>query len=93
MEYLGEIELENKYNNICKIFNSEKGKTDCNQGEDTKLIEEFEIDKNTIWFICFKNNTSLLKKIYNKNPKLANLVFEIVKEKNMEELIKWCENN
>ena len=38
MEYLGEIELENNYNNICKFFSD---KTYCNQGEDTKLMNNF----------------------------------------------------
>ena len=85
MEYLGEIELENNYKRICKAF-SESGAT-------PNFINNFKINEKAIWYICYKNNHTLLKKIYRLNPYFKNLVFEIVKQKNMEELIKWCENN
>jgi hypothetical protein len=93
MEYLGEIELENNYKHICKVFSEEDGNNgNCNGGEDVNFIEDFEINEKTIWFICYKKNITLLKKIYTRNPKLAKLVFEVVKEKNMKELINWCES-
>ena len=88
MEYLGEIELENNYKRICEAF-SEDG--NCNRGENMNFIHN-EINEKTIWFICYKKNIPLLKKIYTRNPKLAKLVFEVVKEKNMKELINWCKS-
>ena len=90
MEYLGEIELENNYKRICEVFSGEDGNNgNCNEEEDMNFIDNV-INEKTIWFICYKKNIPLLKKIYSRNPKLAKLVFEVVKEKNMKELINWC---
>lgn len=81
MEYLGEIELENNYKRICDALmrNSD--------------FENFEINENIIWFICYKKNIPLLKKICSIKPEFKKLVFDAAKEKNMNELLEWCSRN
>lgn len=90
MEYLGEIELENNYKRICDALMSNSDFTDFTDFTD---FENFGINENIIWFICYKKNIPLLKKICSINPEFKKLVFDAAKEKNMNEFLKWCSRN
>lgn len=85
MEYLGEIELENNYKRIRDAFSS-----NCNNYIN---IMDFEISEDSLWFICFKNDITLLKRIYKKNHQLAKMVSNVLEKKNMKELLHRFSQN